>query len=336
MENVSAVTSFILTAYTELEDHRYLYFICFLLLYIVILLVNLVLIVVICTEKSLHEPMHLFICSLSVNGVCGSTVIYPSVLSHLLSQNYEISLPFCLLQIYCMITCALVEFTILAVMSYDRYSAICHPLHYHLLMSPRKVSAAIVLSWVVPCVYYAFYFILSTAQQSFCERHIEKMYCMYFELVKLSCFDTTILRFLGPALMIVCPSPQIVMILFSYVRILRVCLSASKQSQAKAVQTVTPHLLSVINFSVGCLFEVIQSRFNMSHIPHHARIFLSLHMAIVPPLFNPLIYGISIQAIKVQIFKLLSSKRSEADGERKQRATAGSCAAVCHASEVPG
>ncbi|XP_035240275.1 olfactory receptor 1-like, partial [Anguilla anguilla] len=299
------------------------------------LLVNLVLIVVICTEKSLHEPMHLFICSLSVNGVCGSTILFPSVLSHLLSHNYEILLTFCLLQIYCIISYAFVEFTILAVMSYDRYVAICHPLHYHLLMSPRKVSAAIVLSWVVPCVYCAFYLLL-TAQLSFCERHIEKMYCMYFELVKLSCFDTTILRFLGPALMIVCPSSQIVMILFSYVRILRVCLSASKQSQAKALQTCTPHLLSVINFSVGCLFEVIQSRFNMTHIPHQARIFLSLHMALVTPLFNPLIYGISIQAIKVQIFKLLSSKRSEADGERKQRATAGSCAAVCHASEVPG
>ncbi|XP_064198073.1 olfactory receptor 1496-like [Anguilla rostrata] len=304
MENVSAVTSFILTAYAELEDHRYLYFICFLLLYIVILLVNLVLIVVICTEKSLHEPMHLFICSLSVNGVCGSTVLFPSVLSHLLSHNYEISLPFCLLQIYCMITCALVEFTILAVMSYDRYVAICHPLHYHLLMSPRKVSAAIVLSWVVPCVYCAFY-LLSTAQLSFCERHIEKMYCMYFELVKLSCFDTTILRFLGPALMIVCPSSQIVMILFSYVRILRVCLSASKESQAKALQTCTPHLLSVINFSVGCLFEIIQGRFNMSHVPHQARIYLSLQTSMVPLLLNPVIYGISIQAIKVQIFKLL-------------------------------
>ncbi|XP_064159701.1 olfactory receptor 1496-like [Anguilla rostrata] len=308
MENVSAVTSFILTAYTELEDHRYLYFICFLILYILTLLVNLVLIVVTCTEKGLHEPMYLFICNLSVNEVCGSTVLLPSMLSHLLSHNYEISLSFCLLEIYCLMSYALVEFTILAVMSYDRYVAICRPLHYHLLMSPRKVTAAIVLSWVVPSLFFALYFIL-TLQPSFCDRYIERIYCMNFELVKLSCFDTTIIRFVGPVLIIVCPSPQIVMILFSYAQILRICLSASKESQAKALQTCTPHLLSVINFSVGCLFEVIQSRFNMSHVPQKARIFLSLYILIIPPLFNPLIYGISIQAIKVQIFKLLSSKK---------------------------
>ncbi|XP_035240398.1 olfactory receptor 1496-like [Anguilla anguilla] len=311
MANVSAVTSFILTAYTELEAHRYLYFAGFLFLYIVILLVNLVLIVVILSEKSLHGPMYLFICNLSVNGVCGSTFILPSVLSHLLSHNYEISLSFCLLQIYCIFLYGIVEFTILAVMSYDRYVAICHPLHYHLLMSPRKVTAAIVLSWVVPCVYFALYLILTTVRLSFCDRYIEKMYCMNFELVKLSCRETSFIRFLGAVLLLVCPSPQIVMILFSYACILRVCLTASKESQAKAIQTCTPHLLSVINLSVGCLYEIVQGRFNMSHIPLQARIFLSLHTSIVPPLFNPLVYGISIQAIKVQIIKFLSSKKSE-------------------------
>ncbi|XP_064159673.1 olfactory receptor 51E1-like [Anguilla rostrata] len=308
MENVSAVTSFILTAYIELEDHRYLYFICFLLLYIVILLVNLVLIVVICTEKSLHEPMYLFICSLAVNGVFGSTSLLPSMLVFLLSHSYEISLANCLLQIYCLSSYVTVEFTILAAMSYDRYVAICHPLHYHLLMSPKKLYAAITLSWVIPFIYFALFFIM-TVQRTFCGKIIEKVYCINFPLVKLSCFDTNVQNISGLALTFVSPFSQILIILFSYGQILRICLFASKESQAKAIRTCTPHLLTVINFSVGCLFEIIQSRFNMSRVPLKARIFLSLHMGLFPPLLNPVIYGISIQAIKIHIFRLFKGKK---------------------------
>ncbi|XP_064157407.1 olfactory receptor 1E16-like [Anguilla rostrata] len=308
MENVSAVKSFILTAYIELEDHRYLYFTCFLLLYILTLLFSSVLIVVIYIERGLHGPMYLFICNLSVNELYGSTTLLPSMLNHLLSRNYEISLTLCLLQIYCIMSYALVESTILAVMSYDRYVAICHPLHYHHLMSPRKVSAAIVLSWVAPSLFFALYFIL-TLQLSFCDRYIEKLYCMNYALVNLSCFDTTIHRYLGIALFLVCPSPQIAMILFSYVQIFRICWSASKESQAKAIQTCTPHLLSVLNYAVGGLFETIQSRLNMSRVLSKFRIFLSLYVVIIPPLFNPVIYGIRIQAIKVQIFKLFRREK---------------------------
>ncbi|XP_061072378.1 olfactory receptor 10H1-like [Conger conger] len=161
MENVSAVTSFIFMAYTELEDHRYLFFICFLLLYVLILLGNCVLILTVFIERGLHEPMYLFICNLAVNGLFGSTALLPSMLVLLLSHNYEISLTHCLLQVYCLYSYGAVEFTILAVMAYDRYVAICHPLHYHLLMSPRNIFAAISLSWVVPShLFMSLYFLI--------------------------------------------------------------------------------------------------------------------------------------------------------------------------------
>ncbi|XP_035240231.1 olfactory receptor 52L1-like [Anguilla anguilla] len=185
------------------------------------------------------------------------------MLGHLSSQNYERSLTHCLLQIYCLFLYGIVEFTILTVMSYDRYVAICHPLHYHLLMSPRK---------------------------------------------KLSCFDTSVDNIVGMALIIVCPGLPIILILFSYAQILRICLFASKESQMKALQTCTPHLVTVMNYSVGVLFELVESSFNMSNIPHKARIFLSLYFLIIPPLLNPVIYGMSIHTIRVQIFKLFLAK----------------------------
>ncbi|XP_035241445.1 olfactory receptor 52L1-like isoform X3 [Anguilla anguilla] len=310
MENLSTVTSFILTAYTELEDHRYLYFIFLLNLYILILLVNAVLIVVICIERGLHGPMYLFICNLAVNGVYGSTSLLPSMLHHLLSHNYEISLTFCLLQIFCLYTHVSVDLNVLAVMSYDRYVAICCPLHYHQLMSRRKVCTLIALSWSHAHILFGLFFIL-TVQRTFCSAIIEKVYCVNFELVKLSCFETSFQNRVGFVVACLVIVPQLLMILFSYAQILRICLFASKESQAKAIRTCTPHLLVVINFSVGCFFETIQSRFNMSHVPYKARIFLSLYFLIIPPLFNPIIYGISIQAIRVHIVKLFSGMKNK-------------------------
>ncbi|XP_035241939.1 olfactory receptor 49-like [Anguilla anguilla] len=302
MENGSVVTSFILIQYTEFEDHRYLYFTGFLLLFILMLLTNVIVIIVIYIERCLHEPMYFFVCSLAVNGFYGTISLLPSVLVNLMSHTYEISLTACLLQIFCVHTYGSVEFCILAVMGYDRYVAICHPLHYHQLMSHRKLCTLIALSWIYPCILFGLYFRL-TVQRTFCDRIMEKMYCINFAVVPLSCSETSFQSKIGFVVTFFVVVPQLLMILFSYAQILRICMSASKESQTKALQTCTPHLLSVINYSVGCLFEVFQSRFNMSHVPYKARIFLSLYILIFPPVFNPVIYGISIQAIRVQIFK---------------------------------
>ncbi|XP_064159119.1 olfactory receptor 51E1-like [Anguilla rostrata] len=310
MENGSVVTSFILMAYTELEDHRYVYFTGFLLLFILMVLINIILIIVIYIEAGLHEPMYFLLCSLALNGIYATISLLPSVLVNLMSHTYEISLTACLLQIFCIHTCVSVEFTILAVMGYDRYVAICHPLHYHQLMSHRKVCTLMALSWIYPCTIFGLYFIL-TVQRTFCGRIIEKAYCVNFELVKLSCFETSIQSKVGFAVTIFVIVPQLLMILFSYAQILRICMYASKESQAKALQTCTPHILAVINNAVGILFEIMQTRFNVSHIPNKALLFMSLYFIIIPPLFNPVIYGISIQAIRVQIFKRFTGKKNK-------------------------
>ncbi|XP_035241429.1 olfactory receptor 51L1-like isoform X2 [Anguilla anguilla] len=309
MENGSVVTSFILKAYTEMEDHRYLYFTGFLLLFILMLMTNIILLTVIYIETSLHEPMYFLLCNLSVNGIYGTVSLLPSLLENLMSRTYEISLAACLLQIFCIHTYGSVEFNTLAVMGYDRYVAICHPLHYHQLMSHRKVYALIALCWIHPFIIFGLYFIL-TVQYTFCGRIIEKVYCINFELVKLSCFEISFHSKVGFVVTVFLIVPQLLMILYSYAQILRICLTASKESQAKAIQTCTPHLLAVINYAVGSFFEIIQSRFNMSHVPFKARIFLALYFLIFPPLFNPVIYGISIRAIRIQIFKLFITRKN--------------------------
>uniref|UniRef100_A0A8C9R383 Olfactory receptor n=1 Tax=Scleropages formosus TaxID=113540 RepID=A0A8C9R383_SCLFO len=285
---------------TEMEKLKYLYFTVFLLLYLLILCLNLLVIGVIYSQKSLHDPMYIFVSNLVVNGIYGSTSLIPYLLYQLMSHSHEISLGLCLAQIYCLHTYGFIEFCILAAMSYDRYIAICHPLHYHIVMSPQKVIGLIALSWMYPLIAFGSYFIL-TAQLTFCSRIIPKVYCANFLLVRLSCFDTSV-----HSTVVLFVLPPLLMVLFSYAQILRICLLVSKESRIKALRTCTPHLLAVLNYSIGVLFEIIQNRFNMSYLPSTSRMFMSVYFLVFPPLLNPAIYGLSVQSVRLRILCLIT------------------------------
>lgn len=156
-----------------------------------IISLNLLLIAVICCQRALHQPMYVFICNLAANGLYGSTGFLPSTLILLLSETYEISLPWCLIQIYWIHTYAAVEFHILAVMGYDRYVAICYPLHYHSIMSIPKMCKLIALAWLYPFSLFLMYFGF-TLRLRFCGRFIHfKLFCVNFELVKNACSTTS-------------------------------------------------------------------------------------------------------------------------------------------------
>ncbi|XP_042183779.1 olfactory receptor 52D1-like [Oncorhynchus tshawytscha] len=272
MENSSAVSSIILSAYFGMEDLKYLYFSIFLILYIAIVAENVILIGVIYTEKTLHQPMYFLVCNLAANGLYGSTALLPALLKNVASHPSEVSLASCRTQIYCIHTYAIVEFTILGVMSYDRYVAICHPLRYHTIMSLTKVYKLVAFTWIYPLVAFLIFFII-TLQLRFCDKTIDKLYCINYLLIKLS-----------------------------------FCALSSKESKLKALRTCTPHLFAIINYFVGCYFEILQSRFDTSHLPYRTQVFMSLYFLIFPPILNPAIYGLSIQAIRVKLLKLCYNK----------------------------
>uniref|UniRef100_A0A3B4UEK4 Olfactory receptor n=1 Tax=Seriola dumerili TaxID=41447 RepID=A0A3B4UEK4_SERDU len=311
MKNLSEVTSFHLSDYYGMEDMKPVYFCMFLIIYLTIVAENVALIVVVYREKTLHEPMYLLLCNLAVNGLYGSTALLPAVLSKLLSHSYEISLPLCQTQIYAIHTFAITEFTILAAMSYDRYVAICYPLPYHAIMSQRLVKL-IVFTWLYPMLAFLIVFIF-TLQLRFCERTIEKVYCLNYLLVKLACTDTSIINVVGLLSVVLYTIPQLIMIFYSYAHILRICLLSFSKSRLKALRTCTPHLLAIINYSIGCFFEIAQSRFNVSHLPYETKLFLSLYFLIFPSILNPAIYGLSIQVIRVRLFRLFSRKSRQVE-----------------------
>ncbi|XP_030601136.1 olfactory receptor 11A1-like [Archocentrus centrarchus] len=305
--NSSQVSYFTLTAYLDSGALKYLLFTVVVFLYIFIIVANVLLIVVICVNRSLHEPMYMFLCSLFVNELYGSTGLFPFLLIQILSDVHTVSAPLCFLQIFCVHTYAAVEFTNLAVMSYDRYVAICCPLQYHTRMNPSKISLLIVLTWLFP--FFAVSVLISlSAPLQLCGNIINKVCCDNYSIVKLACSDTTVNNIYGliyTSLIIAC---FVSLTFYTYMRILKVCFSGSKQTRQKAVSTCTPHLASLLNFSCGAFFEIAQSRFNMSHVPIMFRIFLSLYWLICPPLFNPVLYGLNLTKIRIICKSLMFGK----------------------------
>ncbi|XP_041795878.1 olfactory receptor 11A1-like [Chelmon rostratus] len=298
MTNSTQVSSFTLVAYFDTGRLRYFCVMILMSLCGLIFFTNMSLIVVICMNRSLHEPMYLFLCSLFVNELYGSTGLFPFLLLQILSDVHTVSASCCFLQIYCVYSYSTVEFFSLAVMSYDRYVAICHPLQYNSRMTANKVVTLIVLIWLLSFLLNVFT-LSSIVPLRLCGNTINKVYCDIPSIVKLACSDTRLNNIYGLLVSTFSVFVPLILILYTYVRILQVCFSGSKQTRQKAVSTCTPHLASLLNFSFGCVFEVIQNRLNMSFVPNMLRIFLSLYFFTCPPLFNPVMYGLKLSKIRV-------------------------------------
>ncbi|KAM9359661.1 uncharacterized protein ABDE67_002815 [Symphorus nematophorus] len=290
------VSYFTLSAYFSTGIFRHVCFMIVLLLYILIICANVLLIVVICLNRSLHEPMFIFLCSLFVNELYGSAGLFPFLLIQILSDIHTVSTSFCFLQIFCGYTYGNVQFFSLAVMSYDRYLAICFPLQYNTLMTSHKVAMLIALTWLFPFFEIAVMISLTSSLQ-LCGNNIDKVYCHNYSIVKLACSDTTANNIYGLVYTFTILIGLVTVIIYTYIKILKVCFSGSKETRQKAVSTCTPHLASLLNFSFGTFFEVAQSRFNMNSVPNMMRIFLSVYLIICQPLFNPVLYGSQMSKI---------------------------------------
>ncbi|XP_030599671.1 olfactory receptor 10A3-like [Archocentrus centrarchus] len=287
----------ILGAYINVGSLKYFYFTLSVIFYIIIIMANISLTMVICVNRSLHEPVYMFLCSLFVNELYGSTGLFPFLLIQILSDVHTVSGPLCFLQIFSLYTYANNEFCNLAVMSYDRYLAVCWPLQYKSIMTYNKVFFLVIFGWLYPfiCILTG---LSLTLRLTLCGNTIDSLYCRNYLIVKLACSDTNVNNIYGLFVTVVTILVPLLPILYSYLKILRICFSGSKQMRRKAVSTCTPHLASLLNFSLGCSFEILQSRFDMTSVPSVVRIFLSLYFLIIQPVFTPIMYGIQMSKIR--------------------------------------
>ncbi|XP_061072401.1 olfactory receptor 4P4-like [Conger conger] len=300
MENLSGVKVFSLSVLNETWQIRYLLFSLTFLLYILILLTNLILIVTITLEKALHEPMYIFLCNLCINALYGTAGFYPRFLYEILSGSHVISYQGCYLQIFVIYSSVMCEFLTLTGMAYDRYVAICKPLMYHSIISSQIICKLIIFCWTFPFFTMSVTIALSI-RLTLCGSHIDKLYCENWSIVKLSCEATVVNNIMGFVFIIIYVGFGILTML-SYMKLISVC-TKSREHRIKFMQTCVPHLFALINFTVTLVFDTMYSRFGTSYIPKRLRNLLALQFLIIPPLFNPIIYGLKLTEIRKRLLK---------------------------------
>ncbi|XP_052393932.1 olfactory receptor 52E8-like [Carassius gibelio] len=301
MDNMTHFTTYSLMEPHNAKSDRYIYFTCFLFLYAMILFLNIWLSVVIVLEKALHEPMYIFLCNLCVNDVYGTAAFYPKFLHDLILNSYVIPSYLCAFQAFVFYSYVLCEYSTLAVMAYDRHVAICQPLDYHSKMNKFSCSILLGLCWVIPFLIMFIAVFLSNRLVP-CRNHIDKLFCDNWSIVKLSCESTVINNIYG-FIFISLYFGLVIVIIMSYIKLIIAC-KASLECKRKFWQTCVPHVISLINLTVAILFDNIYNRYGSSDLPVHFRMFLALDIIVVPPLFNPVIYGIKLSEVRKRVLKV--------------------------------
>nr|XP_040057906.1 olfactory receptor 6F1-like [Gasterosteus aculeatus aculeatus] len=300
MDNVSVVRFFILSGLNETNDYRVTLFTFTLLYYCMILFFNISIIMIIILDQNLHEPMYILLCSFCMNGLYGTTCFYPKFLLDLFSSSQQISYEWCLLQAFVMYSFACCEVSILAVMAYDRYLAICRPLHYQSVMTKRKVSQLICFSWFTPFCIFSIN-VLLTSRLKLCGVKIDRLFCVNWAIVKLACYESdTFSNNITAYFTLIIYLSQGLFIIWTYMYLIRTCVK-SKNERVKFMQTCVPHLASLFTFIVAVLFDLMHMRFGSTDLPQSLQNFIAMEILLLPPVMNPLVYGFKLTKIRNRI-----------------------------------
>lgn len=297
MDNISTFSSFSLTAFNDSGTSRITMFSFALPGYFLTIFVNSLLILIIVLDKVLHQPMYIFVCNLCINGLYGATGFYPPFLYYLLIKTHVISLEECVIQSFVIFTYALGEFTNLSVMGFDRYLAICRPLYYHTVMTSVTVWRLLTFIWMFPC-FTAILIIMMALRYPLCMNQIDKLYCETWILERLACqVDTA--QFVISGIFTCAINVLIWFVFCSYVKIIIAC-KHSVQNHKKFMTTCLPHLVSFSNYVLWSLINSLYARFGIDNMSQAFKNFLSVSYLVVPPLVNPLIYGVVLTPIRMK------------------------------------
>ncbi|XP_034741870.1 olfactory receptor 6N2-like [Etheostoma cragini] len=301
MDNDFNVTYITFGGHVELQKFRYLYFVIIFTAYILVICSNSIIVFVIVINKSLHEPMYIFIAALLINSVLFSNAIYPKLLIDFLSERQIISYSGCLFQWFIYYTLACSEFFLLSAMAYDRYVSICKPLQYHTIMRKTTVYIFLILAWLLPACPVTVAILLG-AHKKLCYFILKGIICNS-TVQKLHCFPSAVLNIYGLTLFVFAVPLPVLFILLTYTRIFIVTYQSSREVRRKAAQTCLPHLLVLINFSCLSAYDVLLPRLEVD-FHKTVRLIMSLQVILYHPLFNPIIYGLKMKEIYKQLKRL--------------------------------
>jgi olfactory receptor len=303
--NQTEVTEFVLEGFSEHPDLRLFLIGCFLTLYIMALMGNILIIALVTSSTGLHNPMYFFLCNLATTDILCTSSVIPKALVGLVSEENTISFKECMSQLFFLAWSASSELLLLTVMAYDRYVAICCPLHYSSRMSPQMCGALAMGVWSISAVNASVHTGLMT-RLSFCgPKVITHFFCEIPPLLLLSCSPTyvnTIMTLLGDSFF---GGVNFVLTLLSYGCIIASILRMrSAEGKRKAFSTCSSHLIvvSVYYSSVFCAYVSPAS----SYSPERSKV-TSVLYSIVSPTLNPLIYTLRNKDVKLALGRILAS-----------------------------
>ncbi|XP_036974559.1 olfactory receptor 52N5-like [Acanthopagrus latus] len=278
-------------------------FVLLLLVYIFIVVSNIGLVVLIFRSTSLRQPMYLLLCNMSINDVFGATIIIPHVFRDLLISNSKRYIHYidCAIQAFCVHLHASASHTVLMIMAFDRYVAICNPLRYATIMTNSAVVKLSVVAWGTAFVLVLILVGLSV-RLSRCRWIIFNPFCDNASLFKLSCESVLINNIYGLSYTVVLLGSSMCSITLTYLKIAAVCvISKNKAVNSKALQTCATHLAVYIILLVSGFIIVILHRF--PHLSDHRKVASVMgHVAL--PALNAVIYGLQIKEVRQRIMTL--------------------------------
>ncbi|XP_014382402.1 olfactory receptor 14C36-like [Alligator sinensis] len=304
MPNWTTVTEFLLLGFSDTRELQILHFVTFLAAYLAALVGNLLVITVVTMDHHLHSPMYYFLVNLSILDLGSISVIVPKSMTNSVLNSMTISYAGCVSQVFLLFLFCSADFSFLTIMAYDRYIAICKPLHYEIILNRRACVQMVASAWAAGVIYSALH-TGNTFSLPFCHSNIiNQFFCEVPQLLKLSCSNTyrrelAVLAF-GVFLGLVC----FVFIIVSYVQIFTAVwrIPSEQGKRQKAFSTCIPHLTVVSLFL--CTSGIAYTK-PISDSPSPLDLLAAVLYSVVPPLMNPVIYSMRNREIHAALRKLI-------------------------------
>ncbi|KAM7179556.1 olfactory receptor 52P1-like [Macrochelys suwanniensis] len=296
---------FILMGIPGLEAAHIWISIPFATFYIMGLLGNFTVLFVVSKEQTLHKPMYLLLCMLALSDITTATSFVPKVLCIFWFNLKGITVGGCLTQMFFFHAFSTMHSAVLVTMAFDRYVAICNPLRYTIILTNARI-AKLGLVGLTRAVLFILPMPLLLSRQPFCaNRIIPHTYCDHIAVAKMSCGDTTASSVYGLVLAFVLIGFDLAVIGLSYGLIIRTVLRiSSKEANQKALNTCTAHICALLMaYPVG-LFSTLSHRFGHGIAPHVHIILSNLHY-LIPPMLNPIIYGVKTKELRDKVIKYI-------------------------------
>ncbi|XP_006898808.1 PREDICTED: olfactory receptor 24-like [Elephantulus edwardii] len=306
--NQTSASEFILLGLSEKPDHETILFALFLCMYMVTAVGNLLIILAISYDSHLHTPMYFFLANLSLVDFCLASNTVPKMLVGIQTRSKSISYACCLTQMYFFHFFGIMDSVLIAVMAYDRFVAICHPLHYTTIMSPRLCGLLAGGPWTFSC-FISLTHILLMARLVFCgSNEIPHYFCDLTPLLRLSCTDTTVNQIFVLIVAGMVIATPFICILASYARIIVAIMKVpSANGRKKAFSTCSSHL-SVVALFYGTTIGVYLCPSSVrTAVKEKAS---AVMYTAVTPMLNPFIYSLRNKDLKGALRKLVNRKIS--------------------------